>query len=86
MAAGKSGDAAAAGLPLVGEEAPQQVEVLVVDDLGVDARVLARTGAIGAAPSAPRLLSEEVSLALAIRTRDATDRAEGAAWRARRAG
>ena len=49
VAAGKSGDAPAAGLPLVGEEAPQQVEVLVVDGLGVDPRVLARPGAVGAA-------------------------------------
>ena len=53
VAAGKSGDAPAAGLPLVGEEAPQQVEVLVVDDLGVDPRVLARPGAVGAAATAP---------------------------------
>ena len=52
VTAGKSGDPTAAGLPLVGEEAAQQVQVLVVDGVGVDARVLARPGAIGASPAA----------------------------------
>jgi len=45
-------EAAAARLPLVGEEAAQEIEVLVVDRLRSDAGVLARAGPIGAAATA----------------------------------
>jgi hypothetical protein len=48
VGAGKAGDSATARLPLVGEETAQQVQVLVIDYFGVDPRVFAGTGAIGA--------------------------------------
>jgi hypothetical protein len=48
VGAGKAGDSTAARLPLVGEETAQKVKVLVVDYFGVDPRVFAGTGAVGA--------------------------------------
>jgi hypothetical protein len=44
---GEAGDAAGPGLAAVRDEAAQQAEVLVVDLLDRDARVLARATAIG---------------------------------------
>ena len=60
VGAGKAGDAAAAGLPLVGEEAAQQVEILVVDFLGVDPRVFTRTRAVVAATAPSAVDAPEV--------------------------
>jgi hypothetical protein len=57
VGARKAGDPATAGLPLVGEEAAQQVQVLVVDDFGVDPGVFAGPGAVGAAAAATSVIS-----------------------------
>ena len=72
MAAREAGDAARADLAAIGDEAPHRVEVLVVDVLDVDARVLARPVAVRERPR--RRLPGAVGaglalLALAIRRR-----------------
>jgi hypothetical protein len=57
VGARKAGDPTAASLPLVGEKAAQKVQVLVVDDLGVDPGVFAGPGAVGATAAATAVIS-----------------------------
>src|SRR5262245_9939451 len=48
---GEPGDTPRPGLPPVGDEPPQQVQILVIDRLGVDPGVLPRPSAVAEAPA-----------------------------------